>query len=69
MFGKVDRHADPGRLFPGRRFYMTSREYYRECERLYLQVDWNNRESIHRYNEAVRQLRKQREKEEEEKNE
>jgi hypothetical protein len=48
---------------------MTSREYYRECERLYLQVDWNNRESIHRYNEAVRQLRKQREKEEEKKNE
>lgn len=46
---------------------MTAREMYRECERLYKQVDWTNKESIHRYNEAVRVLRKQREEEEEKK--
>lgn len=45
---------------------MTSREMYRECERLYQQVDWTDKESIHRYNEAVRRLRKQREEEQEE---
>ena len=45
---------------------MTAREMYRECERLYKQVNWNSKESIRRYNEAVRELRKQREKEEEE---
>lgn len=44
---------------------MTAREMYRECERLYQQVDWTSKESIHRYNEAVRALRKQREEEEE----
>ena len=48
---------------------MTSRELYKECERLYAQVDWKSKESIHRYNEAVRQLRKQREQEEEERKE
>ena len=46
---------------------MTSRELYRECERLYAQVDWNNKESIRRYNEKVKELRKQREAEQEEK--
>ena len=42
---------------------MTTRELYRECERLYAQVDWTDRESIHQYNEAVRELHKQRERE------
>lgn len=45
---------------------MTSREMYRECERLYQHVDWTDKESIHRYNEAIRRLRKQREEEQEE---
>lgn len=42
---------------------MTAREMYRECERLYKQVDWSNKESIHRYNEKVRELRRLREEE------
>lgn len=45
---------------------MTAREMYRECERLYKQVDWSNKESIHRYNEKVRELRRLREEEAEE---
>lgn len=45
---------------------MTSRELYRQCERLYAQVNWKDKESIHRYNEAVRELHKQREEEENE---
>ena len=32
--------------------------YYKECERLYAQVNWNSRESIHRYNEMRREMRK-----------
>ena len=40
---------------------------YKICERLYAQVDWSNKESIHKYNEAVRQLHKLREEEREEK--
>jgi len=40
---------------------MNSRQLYRECERLYQQVDWTNRESIHQYNEKVRELHRQRE--------
>ncbi len=46
---------------------MTSREMYKECERLYKETNWSNKESIHRYNEAVRELRKIREAENEEK--
>ena len=45
---------------------MTARELYRECERLYAQVNWKDKESIHRYNEAVRELHKQRKEEENE---
>ena len=45
---------------------MTAREMYKECERLYCAVDWNNKESIRHYNEAVRELRKKREEEENE---
>ena len=48
---------------------MTSRELYRECERPYAQVNWKDKESIHRYNEAVRELHKQREREENERRE
>lgn len=44
---------------------MTIQQMYKECERLYAQVDWSNKASIHRYNEAVRELRKMREEEEE----
>lgn len=45
---------------------MTIQQMYKECERLFALVDWENKESIRRYNEAVRELRKMREKEEEE---
>lgn len=45
---------------------MTRQEMHKICEKLYAQVDWTNRESIHKYNEAVRQLRKLREEEEDE---
>jgi len=48
---------------------MTSRELYREAERLYRNVDWTNRQSIHEYNEKVRELHRQREREAEESNE
>ena len=48
---------------------MTSRELYKECERLYQQVNWKDRESIHRYNEKVRELHRQREAEAEAQNE
>lgn len=44
---------------------MTVQQMYKQIERLYAQVDWSNKESIHRYNEAVRRLRKMREEEEE----
>lgn len=44
---------------------MTIQQMYKECEKLYTQVDWSNKASIHRYNEAVRELRKMREAEEE----
>lgn len=46
---------------------MTSRELFRECEKLFRETDWSDQESVHRYNEAVRKLRKQREEEQEEK--
>lgn len=46
---------------------MTVQQMYRQIERMYAQVDWNNKESIHRYNEAVRQLHKMREEENDEK--
>ena len=45
---------------------MTARQFYRECERLYCKVDWSNKDSIHQYNEKVRELRHLMEKEEEE---
>lgn len=44
---------------------MTTRQFYRECERLYAQINWNNKESVHRYNEKVRELRHMRDEEEE----
>lgn len=40
---------------------MTVQQMYKEIERLYAQVDWSNKESIHRYNEAVRKLHRMRE--------
>lgn len=45
---------------------MSSRDIYKECERLYRQVNWNDRKSIHEYNEKVRELHRQREAEAEE---
>ena len=42
---------------------MIAREMYQECERFYKQVDWSSKESIHRYNEMVRELRHLREEE------
>ena len=42
---------------------MTSQELYRKCEELFKKVDWTNRESIHEYNQAVRELHKQRDRE------
>lgn len=49
---------------------MTPRElFYKQRERLYAQVNWNSRESIHHYNETVRELRKQMEQEEEKRKE
>lgn len=44
---------------------MTTQQMYKQIERLYAQVNWNSRESIHRYNEAVRELHKLREMEDE----
>lgn len=43
---------------------MTYKQFREECARLYAQVDWNNKASIHQYNEAVRELRKMYEEEE-----
>ena len=37
---------------------MTIQQMYRELERLYAQVDWSSKESIHRYNEKAREYRK-----------
>lgn len=34
------------------------KEYYKECQRLYGQVNWDSRESIHMYNEMRREMRK-----------
>lgn len=48
---------------------MARQQMYKELERLYQQVDWSDRESIHRYNEKAREYRKMVEEEEEEKNE
>lgn len=42
---------------------MTSSQLYRECERLFAQVDWTNPDSVRKYNEAVQALQAQREKE------
>lgn len=48
---------------------MTRQQMYRELERLYAQVDWSNKESIHRYNELAREYRHMVEEEEEKDNE
>lgn len=40
---------------------MTVQQMYKQIERLYAQVDWSNKESIHRHNEAVRKLHRMRE--------
>ena len=39
---------------------------YQELEKLHAQVDWNDRESIHRYNEKAREIRRRFEQEQEE---
>lgn len=44
---------------------MTIQQMYKECERLYAQVDWTNKQSIHEYNEKVWELHKMREEENE----
>ena len=36
---------------------MTIQQMYRELERLYSQVDWSNKESIHEYNVKAREYR------------
>lgn len=46
---------------------MTTQQMYKQIERMYAQVNWNDKDSIHRYNEAVRQLHKMREEENDEK--
>lgn len=38
---------------------MTRQQMYRQLEKLYAQVDWTSKESIHRYNEAARAYRQQ----------
>ena len=38
---------------------MTSDEYYALLKEAHDRTDWNNRESIHAYNEYARELRKQ----------
>lgn len=38
---------------------MTRQQMYRELERLYCQVDWNDKESVRQYNEKAREYRKQ----------
>ena len=37
---------------------MTRQQMYKELERLYCNTDWNDKESIRRYNEAARAYRK-----------
>ena len=44
---------------------MTTQEMYRRCEKLYANVNWKSQESIHQYNEAVRELRRLRDEENE----
>lgn len=48
---------------------MTRQQMYRELERLYCQVDWNSKESIHRYNEKAKEYRKMVEEDEEKEHE
>lgn len=44
---------------------MTRQQMYRKLEKLYCNVDWNNKESIRRYNEMAQQYRKMVEEEKE----
>lgn len=37
---------------------MTSEEYYEVLKKRHAQVNWNDRESVRRYNEFARELRK-----------
>ena len=37
---------------------MTSEQYYEVLKKRHAEVDWTSRESIHRYNEFARELRK-----------
>ena len=36
---------------------MTRQQMYKELERLYTEVDWTNKDSIHHYNELAREYR------------
>ena len=42
---------------------MTIQMAYKECERLFCAIDWEDQESIKRYQEAVRRLEEMRKKE------
>ncbi len=42
---------------------MTARQMFKVCEKLYLETDWSNPESVAKYNEACEQLKKIREEE------
>lgn len=42
---------------------MTIQQKYKECERLFTEIDWKNPATVARYQEAVKELEKMREEE------
>lgn len=42
---------------------MTIQMAYKECERLFCEIDWEDQESVRRYNEAVKRLEEMRKEE------
>lgn len=42
---------------------MTIQQMYKECERLFCAIDWEDQESVRRYREAVKRLEEMRKKE------
>lgn len=51
----------------GKNGAMTEKEWAWRREQIYARTNWNSRESIHRYNEAMRDLRREMMQEEDEK--
>lgn len=51
-------HLPPARGYTRKgKTTMTRQQKYKELERMYAEVDWSNKESVARYNEAARRYR------------